>query len=98
MWAEVQRQLRAFSSPILTGVDGHGYPISIRCAPKLGEAQQVLRVSLPGWTGIRPRPASLLCHRHNQLLWDLHSFMVRRTLTPTSGQDLLLRPMDFRPP
>ena len=97
MWAEVQRHLRGFSSPILTGVDGDGYPISIRCAPELDETQQVLRVSLPGWTGIRPGPASLLCHGHNQLLWDLHSFMVRGTLTPTGGESWLFRPTRFVP-
>jgi len=97
MWAEVQRHLPEFSSPVLTGVDGDGYPISIRCAPELDETQQVLRVSLPGWTGIRPGPASLLCHGHNQLLWDLHSFMVRGTLTPTGGESWLFRPTRFVP-
>jgi len=97
MWAEVQRHLREFSSPILTGVDGDGYPVSIRCAPELDEVQQVLRVSLPGWTGIRPGPASLLCHGHNQLLWELRSFMVRGTLEPSGDDIWLFRPSRFVP-
>ncbi len=97
MWAEIRRRLRGFSSPVLTGVDGGGYPFSIRCAPELDETQQVLRVSLPGWTGIRPGPASLLCHSHNQLLWDLRSFLVRGTLEPIGGETWLFRPSRFVP-
>jgi hypothetical protein len=97
MWAEVQRHLRGFSSPVLTGIDGDGYPFSIRCALELDETQQVLRLSLPGWTWIGPGPASLLCHRHNDVLWDLRSFMVRGTLEPTGGETWLFRPSRFVP-
>jgi hypothetical protein len=97
MWADVRRQLPRFSSPVLTGVDGDGYPVSIRCQPSLDDGQQVLRVSLPGWTRIRPGPASLLCHGHDHLLWNLRSFMVRGTLEPTSGETWLFRPSRFVP-
>jgi hypothetical protein len=97
MWAEVQRHLRGFSSPVLTGVDGDGYPCSIRCAPELDETQHALRVSLPGWTRIRQGPASLLCHGHNHLLWHLRSFMLRGTLEPAGGETWLFRPSRFVP-
>lgn len=97
MWVDVRRHLRDFASPVLTGVDGDGYPFSIRCSPEPDEAQQVLRVSVPGWTRIRPGPASLLCHGHNQLLWDLRSFMVRGTLEPAGGETWLFRPTRFVP-
>jgi hypothetical protein len=92
MWAEVRRHLRGFSSPILTAVDGEDYPVSVRCTPQLDETAQVLRVSLPGWTGIKPGAASLLCHSHNNLLWDLRSFMLRGTLEPAGGETWLFRP------
>jgi hypothetical protein len=97
MWDEVKRHLSGFTSQVLTGVDSDGYPVSIRCAPELDEMEQVLRVSLPGWTGIRQGPASLLCHGHNQLLWDLRSFMVRGTLEPTGGETWQFRPTRFVP-
>ncbi len=97
MWADVRRHLRGFSSPVLTGVDGDGYPLSIRCAPELDEAHQVLRVSVPAWTGIRPGPANLLCHGHNQLLWNLRSFMIRGTVEPAGGEAWLFRPTRFVP-
>ena len=97
MWAEVRRHLGGFSSPVLTAVDRDGYPVSIRCAPELDEAEQVLRISLPEWTGIRPGPASLLCHGHNQLLWNLRSFMVRGIIEPAGGEAWLFRPTRFIP-
>jgi len=97
MWAEVQRHLRGFSNPVLTGRDGDGYPFSVRCALQLDETQQVLRLSLPGWTRIGPGPASLLCHGHNDLLWDLRSFMVRGTLEPSGGETWVFRPSRFVP-
>jgi len=97
MWADIRRHLRGFSSPVLTGLDSDGYPFSIRCTPQFDEAQQALRVSLPPSTRIRPGPASLLCHGHNHLLWDLRSFMVRGTLEPTGGETWLFRPSRFVP-
>jgi hypothetical protein len=97
MWPEVRRHLRGFSNPVLTGVDADGYPLSIRCAPEIDEAQQGLRVSVPAWTRMPPGAASLLCHRHNQLLWNIRSFMVRGTLEPVGGESWLLRPTRFVP-
>jgi len=96
MWAEIRRHLRGFASPVLTGLDGDGYPFSIRCVPELDEAQGVLRVYLPGWTRIRKGPASLLCHGHNELLWNLRSFLVRGTIERVSGS-WLFRPERFVP-
>ena len=97
MWAELRRQLRGFSNPVLTGLDADGYPVSLRCALEVDETQQALRVSLPGWTRIRQGPASLLCHGHNDLLWDLHSFMVRGSLEPIHGETWLFRPRRLVP-
>jgi hypothetical protein len=97
MRADIQRHLRGFSSPVLTGLDSDSYPFSIRCTPQFDETQEVLHVSLAAWTRIRPGPASLLCHGHNQLLWNLRSFMVRGTLEQTGGDSWLFRPSRFVP-
>jgi hypothetical protein len=97
MWAKVRRDLGRYSNAVISGVDGDGFPFSLRCAPELDEAQEALHLSLPGWCGIRPGPASLLCHTHNRLLWDLHSFTVRGTLEPTAGDGWLFRPTRFVP-
>lgn len=97
MWGEVRRHMRRFSNPVLTGVDGDGYPFSTRCAPEFDETELVLRVSLPAWTRMRPGPACLLWHGHNHLLWNLRSFMVRGTIEPTGGEAWLFRPTRFVP-
>jgi hypothetical protein len=97
MWPELRRNLRGFSRPVLTGVDSDGYPISSRCVLEPDETEQVLRLSLPAWTRIRPGPASLLCHGHNDLLWDLRSFMVRGTLEPAGGETWVFRPTRIVP-
>lgn len=82
---------------MLTGLDSDGYPVSIRCELSLDETQQALSLLLPGWTRLTPGPASILCHVHNQLLWDLRSFMIRGTLEPTEGDTWLFRPSRFVP-
>ena len=97
MWAEIRLHLGGFSSPVLTGVDGDGYPFSVRCTVSLDETQQALRVSLPAWIRIRQGPAGLLCHGHNDLLWDLHSFLARGTLEPIGGETWVFRPSRLVP-
>jgi hypothetical protein len=97
MWAEVRRHLRGFPSPVLTGLDADGYPYSIRCSPEPDDPQEVLRVRVPGSAQIRQGPASLLCHGHNEVLWDLRSFIVRGTLEATGGETWLFRPIRFVP-
>lgn len=97
MWAEIQQHLQRFSSPVLTGIDRDGYPFSIRCVPEPDEALRVLRVYLPEWARIREGPASLLCHGHNELLWDLRSFMVRGRLESAGGDTWLFWPTRFVP-
>jgi hypothetical protein len=97
MWGKVRRHLRGFSSPVLTGLDNDGYPVSIRCELSPDETQQALRLSLPGWTRLAPGPASILCHAHNRLLWDLRSFLIRGTLEPAGGEAWLFHPTRFVP-
>jgi hypothetical protein len=96
MWAEIAKHLPEFPSAVLTWVDGAGYPFSIRCSPGLDSARQVLDVDLPEGTGVRPGPASLLCHRHDARLWNLKSFLVRGSLE-RDDQGWNLRPQQFVP-
>lgn len=76
MWLEIVKQLAAFPSAVLTGMDTAGYPFSIRCQPQPDPVTQVLRVSMPTGTNLEPGPAGLLCHKHDERLWNLKSFVV----------------------
>ncbi len=80
MWDELVKHLGRFQSAVLTGVDGSGYPFSIRCQPRPDALTQTLRLDLPDGVLLQPGPASLLCHRHDERTWGLDSFLARGAL------------------
>jgi hypothetical protein len=80
VWDEIVRLLPGFESAVLTGLDAEGYPYSVRCRPWADSSARQIRVHLPTHASIEAGPASLLCHSHDENLWDLRSFLVRGTL------------------
>ena len=91
MWDEIDRHLPSFESAVLTGLDPEGYPYSARCLPRPDPAARVLKVRLPARIPIQPGPASLLCHRHDENLWNLKSFLLRGVLM-RDDEDWTFRP------
>jgi len=86
MRAETRKHLYQFESAVLSGLDEEGYPFSVRCRPYPDTfGPDVLTVWLPPGTPIRPGPASLLCHSHDENLWNLKSFLVRGVLVKDAG-------------
>ena len=86
MWAEITRHLYEFESAVLSGLDEEGYPFSVRCRPYPdASGAEVLKIWLPPGTPVRPGPASLLCHSHDENLWNLKSFLVRGVLVKDAG-------------
>jgi hypothetical protein len=96
MWNELVKHLADFSSAVLTGVNSSGYPFSMRCEPETDASNQVLRVQVPEYTNIQPGPAGLLCHKHDEWLWNLKSFIVRGSLE-RDAQGWLFRPEQLTP-
>jgi hypothetical protein len=84
-WNEMVRHLSDFESVVLTGIDTEGYPYSVRNRPRIDPFERVLLVEIPVGTPVQPGPASLLCHRYDENLWDLKSFLVRGDLTREGG-------------
>ena len=80
MWHKITNNMKKFTSAVLTGTDVNGYPFSIRCRPESNPARQTLRLTLPDASPIQPGPAGLLYHSHDELLWNLKSFLVRGRL------------------
>jgi hypothetical protein len=80
-WDEMIRLMREYRNAVLNAVDADGYPCSVRCRPEPDTAAHVLRVQVPPDATLRPGPASLLWHKHNELLWHQKSFLVRGTLS-----------------
>ena len=96
MWHEIVKEMADFPSAVLTGTDASGYPFSIRCNPEPEAAAQVLRVEMPSYVQIQPGPASLLCHKHDEWLWNLKSFTVCGELEQ-DARGWLFRPQKFIP-
>lgn len=80
MWSDISQYAGKYQSAVLTGMDSGGYPFSWRCQPHLDEKERVLRLVLPAGVEVLPGPACMLWHRHDERLWQLHSFAVRGKL------------------
>lgn len=96
MWDEIAEHLPDFKSAVLTGLDADGYPYSVRCRPYTDPVRRVLRMRLPANIAVRSGPASLLCHGHDENLWNLKSFLVRGELS-RDARGWSLRPRRFVP-
>lgn len=96
MWDEIVEHLRGFPTAVLTGVDATGYPVSLRCAPGPDASARTLRIRLPESAGMEVGPACLLCHRHDEQLWNLKSFLLRGELL-RDEEDWVFRPDRFVP-
>jgi hypothetical protein len=96
MWDEIAKHLPSFESAVLTGLGGEGYPYSVLCRPYTDPVRQVLRMRLPAGIALQPGPASLLCHMHDENMWNLKSFLVRGDLS-RDARGWSLRPQRFVP-
>ena len=96
MWNEIARYLPEFTTGVLTAFDSRGGPFSLRIQPSLDVGSQVIRFSLPASSFLQPGKACLLCHRHDQNLWNLKSFVVQGNLAQTET-GWLLEPVKFIP-
>ncbi|MEP7359211.1 MAG: hypothetical protein ABI847_18310 [Anaerolineales bacterium] len=96
MWTQLEKHLPEFANAVLSGLDPAGDPYGVRCWPVLEPGQQRLRLPLAPTLPLQPGPACLLCHTHDEHLWNLKSFVVRGTL---EGDDLdwVLIPRQFIP-
>ena len=82
MWAELMKNLKAYPSAVLTGLDLEGFPFSVRCIPQPDPVEKILLVQLPPLAPIQPGPAGLLCHSHDEQLWSLAVAWYDNRLSP----------------
>ena len=92
MWAEMEKNLAAFETGVLSATDQDGYPYSVRCRPRPdSSAGGILRLDLGGGETIRPGPASLLLHSHDEELWNQKVFLILGRLEGV-GEEWVFRP------
>ena len=80
MWDEIEKYLPTFPSAVLNALDAVGCPYSVRCRPGIGRSERLLRLDLAAEPALRRGPASLLCHSHDEQLWNLKLFLLRGNL------------------
>jgi hypothetical protein len=78
MWANAAKQVAKFSEGVLTAVDAQGYPVSVRqLALPYDAADGTMRITLPDALGAIEGPANLLCHFHDDKMWNMRAIQLK---------------------
>lgn len=87
MWAEAAKAIAKFSEGVVTALDTRGYPVSVRLLslPYNG-ANGELPVSFPEALDVAPGPANLLCHFHDDKLWNMRAVSVKGRVEARAGR------------
>jgi hypothetical protein len=88
------RRLPEFGTAVLTAFDEDGNPTLARVRPTADAASRSFSIDTDA--PLRPGRASLLCHSHDELLWNLRSFVAAGDLI-RDGESWTLRPDRFIP-
>jgi hypothetical protein len=99
VWNEAAKWLNKFPEAVLTAMDRNGYPVSYRVPTgAYNKASGELPVSPPpGPVDVADGPASLLCHSHDEKLWNLRMITFKGVLERRDGT-WLFRTESFTPP
>lgn len=86
MWAEAAQWLTRFDEAVLTVIDRDGYPASMRVSTRAYNAATG-ELAVPLIDTLHPveSPANLLCHSHDEKLWNLQMIAVKGTLEKRDG-------------
>lgn len=98
MWANAATQVAKFSEGVLTAVDANGYPVSVRqLALPYDATDGSMPVTLPDALGAVEGPANLLCHFHDDKLWDMRAIQLKGRLE-RRGDTWVFVTTSFTPP
>jgi hypothetical protein len=75
--------LEEYPSAVISLVGDDGYPLSLRCNLILNHADAIFNIQLPANLPLADGEASLLCHSHNEQLFDLRSVTIEGRLEKT---------------
>lgn len=98
MWTEAAKWLNKFDEAVLTVTDHDGYPFSVRVATRSYDATTgELSVSPVHIPHAVDGPANLLCHSHDEKLWNLQMLNVKGTIEKRDTA-WVFRTKSFEPP
>jgi hypothetical protein len=98
MWAEAAKWLAKYPEVVVTALDVDGYPFSVRQSASHYDAATGELPVVPPET-FRPTggPANLLCHSHDESLWNLSAIQIKGTLD-RRADDWVFVILAFTPP
>ncbi|MGI8576129.1 MAG: hypothetical protein ACR2MA_12575 [Egibacteraceae bacterium] len=96
MWHEIERYVPSFPDAVLSAVDNSGYPVSVRCRPRLDAHREVLLLDTDPFIGGVEGPASMLFHTHDERLVKMRSCVLRGSLRE-EGDRWCFQPSSFIP-
>jgi hypothetical protein len=87
VWAEAAKWLSKFPEAVVTAVDAEGYPISVRQTalpydPETGK----MSVAWPAGVAVAEGPASVLCHSHDEKVWNIKAIQIKGLLERNAGE------------
>lgn len=98
VWDEAAKWLNKFPEAVLTVIDGNGYPASVRVSTSgYDKVSGELAVSLPAAIDGAAGPASVLCHSHDEKLWNLQMITIHGAVEKREGA-WIFRTESFEPP
>lgn len=98
MWTEAAKWLAKYPDVVVTALDEDGYPVSVRQATSAYDAATgELPVALAETLKPAPGPAGLLCHSHDEKLWNQTAIAIKGTLEHR-GDDWVFVSTAFTPP
>ena len=98
MWSEAARWLATFPEAVVTVLDVDGYPVSVReSVRRYDPATGELHIRLPRVLLAAEGPANLLCHYHDEKVWNLRSMQIKGRLEQRWG-DWVFVSTAFAPP
>jgi hypothetical protein len=81
VWAEAAKALNKYDEAVLTVLDADGYPASARVDPHSYDGTSgELQASLPDTLNAAAGPANLMCHYHDEKMWNIRSVAVKGRL------------------
>jgi hypothetical protein len=98
VWGEAAAWLAKFDLAVLTFMDVNGYPVSMRVETSgYDRATGVLTATVPDALAPVAGAANLMCHSHNEQLWNLKMMAIKGTLEQ-SDDAWAFRSEQFDPP
>jgi hypothetical protein len=99
VWSEAAKELAGFEEAVLTALDPAGYPVSVRQkAPCYDPATGEFTVAWPSGLSVAEGPATVLCHSHDENLWNIRQMQVKGRLERRADQWVFTSTEFRRPP